>query len=148
MQYSGWQVEKYIRIIQRWVRNVMTSPEFMKFVNTVRHELRTDTRLVFCHRKLMRTDILFTRTTKLIKIYNAISLIFIQEIYKTCAIIKLSLYCSIYKHSPKGNYTWSTETKNGTNWCTDIKMELSLTGTFYNLFMMTRVVDFSSIIFQ
>ena len=28
--------------------------------------LRTDTRLVFCNRKLMRTDIFFTRTTKLI----------------------------------------------------------------------------------
>ena len=26
--------------------------------------LRTDTRLVFCNRKLMRTDIFFTRTTK------------------------------------------------------------------------------------
>jgi hypothetical protein len=26
--------------------------------------LRTDTRLVFCNRKLMKTDILFTRTTK------------------------------------------------------------------------------------
>jgi hypothetical protein len=26
--------------------------------------LRTDTRLIFCNRKLMRTDIFFTRTTK------------------------------------------------------------------------------------
>jgi hypothetical protein len=46
--------------------------EFAKCVSPVRHDqqnlgrflLRTDTRLVFCNRKLMRTDIFFTRTTK------------------------------------------------------------------------------------
>jgi hypothetical protein len=32
--------------------------------------LRTDTRLVFCNRKIMRTDIFFTRTTKPICICN------------------------------------------------------------------------------
>ena len=37
-------------------------PEFAKFVSPVRHDQQnlglTDTRLVFCNRKLMRTDIL------------------------------------------------------------------------------------------
>ena len=44
----------------------------VKCVSPVRHDqqnfgqilLRTDTRLIFCNRKLMRTDIFFTRTTK------------------------------------------------------------------------------------
>ena len=45
--------------------------EFTKFVSPVRHDpqnlvrylQRTDTRFVFCNRKLMRTNILFTTTT-------------------------------------------------------------------------------------
>jgi hypothetical protein len=48
--------------------------------------LRTDTRLVFCNRKLMRTDIFFTRTTKHIcNFANSIVLMFNININYTTA---------------------------------------------------------------
>ena len=49
-----------------WVTENNFLAEFAKCVTPVRHDQqkRTDTRLVFYNRKLMRTDIFFTRTTK------------------------------------------------------------------------------------
>ena len=48
--------------------------------------LRTDTRLVFCNRKLMRTDIFFTRTTKPIcNFANSVVLMFNININYTTA---------------------------------------------------------------
>jgi hypothetical protein len=52
-----------------YIRYPLIHSEFMKFISPVRHDQqkkRTDTRLVhvFCNGKLMRTDILFTGTTK------------------------------------------------------------------------------------
>jgi len=47
--------------------------EFTKLsVLSVMTSKRTDTRLVFCNRKLMRTDIFFTRTNK--PIFNFVNL--------------------------------------------------------------------------
>jgi hypothetical protein len=52
--------------------------------NLGRFLLRTDTRLVFCNKKLMRTDIFFTRTTKPIcNFANSIVLMFFLSLMYT-----------------------------------------------------------------
>jgi hypothetical protein len=80
--------------------------------------LRTDTRLVFCNRKLMRTDIFFTRTTKPIcNFANSVVLMFNINInYTTLGWI--TPYPRVHQWTPiviRGKSRWTHKSDRG-NW--------------------------------
>jgi hypothetical protein len=80
--------------------------------------LRTDTRLVFCNRKLMRTDIFFTRTTKPIcNFANSIVLMFNININYTTARMDYAISARPSR-TPiviRGKSRWTQKSDRG-NW--------------------------------
>jgi hypothetical protein len=80
--------------------------------------LRTDTRLVFCNRKLMRTDIFFTRTTKPIcNFANSIVLMFNININYTTARMDYAISARPSR-TPiviRGESRWTQKSDRG-NW--------------------------------
>ena len=80
--------------------------------------LRTDTRLVFCNRKLMRTDIFFTRTTKPIcNFANSVVLMFNININYTTARMDYAISARPSR-TPiviRGKSRWTQKSDRG-NW--------------------------------